>query len=143
MTASDSRRGSQVIGEGTQTRFDRRGVPGQIHRVDYQCDTCLPDRVPLRLVKRPPRVDEVTGVQPEAQAVRDELVGVRVGEGAEKFASPFKALLKLIAQNTGRTEFELDTDAVASPDKVLSDWVVASYRAAPSDPAKPADESVA
>ncbi len=36
--------------------------------------------------------------------------------------------LKLIAQNSGRKEFVLDTDAVEAPDKVLSDWVVASYR---------------
>jgi len=36
--------------------------------------------------------------------------------------------LKLIAQNSGRTEFVLDADAVEAPDKVLSQWVVASYR---------------
>jgi len=36
--------------------------------------------------------------------------------------------LKLIAQNSGQREFELDTDAVEAPDKVLSEWVVASYR---------------
>jgi len=36
--------------------------------------------------------------------------------------------LKLIAQNSGRTEFVLDRDAVEAPDKVLSDWVIASYR---------------
>jgi endopeptidase Clp ATP-binding regulatory subunit ClpX len=36
--------------------------------------------------------------------------------------------LKLIAQNSGRTEFVLDVEAVQSPDKVLSEWVVASYR---------------
>jgi hypothetical protein len=37
--------------------------------------------------------------------------------------------LKLVAQNTGRDEFEIDVTAVETPDKVLSDWVVASYRA--------------
>ena len=37
--------------------------------------------------------------------------------------------LKLIAQNTGQQEFAIDVDAVEAPDKVLSDWVVASYRA--------------
>ena len=37
--------------------------------------------------------------------------------------------LKLIAQNTGQQEFAIDADAVEAPDKVLSDWVVASYRA--------------
>ena len=36
--------------------------------------------------------------------------------------------LKLVAQNTGLEEFTIDTDAVEAPDKVLSDWVVASYR---------------
>jgi len=36
--------------------------------------------------------------------------------------------LKLIAQNSGQQEFTLDTDAVKEPDKVLSEWVVASYR---------------
>jgi ATP-dependent Clp protease ATP-binding subunit ClpX len=39
----------------------------------------------------------------------------------------FQFGLKLIAQNTGRTEFVIDTDAVDAPDKVLSDWVVKSY----------------
>jgi endopeptidase Clp ATP-binding regulatory subunit ClpX len=36
--------------------------------------------------------------------------------------------LKLISQNTGRQEFAIDVDAVDAPDKLLSDWVVASYR---------------
>jgi endopeptidase Clp ATP-binding regulatory subunit ClpX len=36
--------------------------------------------------------------------------------------------LKLIAQNSGQREFVLDTDAAEAPDKVLSEWVVASYR---------------
>jgi len=36
--------------------------------------------------------------------------------------------LKLIAQNSGQNEFVIDADAVQAPDKVLSDWVVASYR---------------
>ncbi len=40
----------------------------------------------------------------------------------------FQFGLKLIAGNTGRTEFTLDADAVAAPDKLLSEWVVASYR---------------
>ncbi len=38
--------------------------------------------------------------------------------------------LKLIAQNSGKQEFTLDVDAVRNPDKVLSEWVVASYRPA-------------
>ncbi len=40
--------------------------------------------------------------------------------------------LKLISQNSGQEEFVIDTDAVQAPDKVLSDWVVASYRQGPS-----------
>jgi ATP-dependent Clp protease ATP-binding subunit ClpX len=46
-------------------------------------------------------------------------------------ASRFKDLhfgLKLIAQNSGKQVFILDSDIVQAPDKVLSDWVVASYR---------------
>ena len=40
----------------------------------------------------------------------------------------FQFGLKLISTNTGQKEFTLDADAVAGPDKLLSDWVVASYR---------------
>jgi ATP-dependent Clp protease ATP-binding subunit ClpX len=47
---------------------------------------------------------------------------------AERFKD-FQFGLKLIAQNTGVKEFVIDADAVESPDKVLSEWVVASYRA--------------
>jgi endopeptidase Clp ATP-binding regulatory subunit ClpX len=36
--------------------------------------------------------------------------------------------LKLISQNTGQQEFVIGQEAVDAPDKVLSDWVVASYR---------------
>jgi hypothetical protein len=36
--------------------------------------------------------------------------------------------LKLIAQNCGQTEFVLDSDAVEAPDKIVSQWVVSSYR---------------
>jgi endopeptidase Clp ATP-binding regulatory subunit ClpX len=47
---------------------------------------------------------------------------------AEKFKD-YQFGLRLIAQNTGRKEFVIDADAVATPDKVLSEWVVTSYRA--------------
>jgi endopeptidase Clp ATP-binding regulatory subunit ClpX len=46
-------------------------------------------------------------------------------------ASRFKDFqfgLNLIAKNSGQQEFVIDVDAVQAPDKVLSDWVVASYR---------------
>jgi L-lactate utilization protein LutC len=36
--------------------------------------------------------------------------------------------LNLIAQNSGQREFVIDKEAVEAPDKILSDWVVASYR---------------
>jgi ATP-dependent Clp protease ATP-binding subunit ClpX len=44
--------------------------------------------------------------------------------------------LRLVAQNTGQAEFVVDSDAVEAPDKVLSDWVVASYRAADAKPSE-------
>src|SRR5881394_738817 len=47
---------------------------------------------------------------------------------AERFKD-FQFGLKLIAQNTGQKEFAIDLDGVESPDKILSEWVVASYRA--------------
>ena len=40
----------------------------------------------------------------------------------------FQFGLKLIAQNSGQRDFTLDADVVREPDKVLSEWVVASYR---------------
>ena len=46
---------------------------------------------------------------------------------AERFKD-YQFGLKLIAQNTGRKEFTVDVDSVENPDKVLSEWVVASYR---------------
>ena len=46
---------------------------------------------------------------------------------SEKFRD-FQFGLKLISQNTGQQEFTVDADAVEAPDKVLSEWVVASYR---------------
>jgi ATP-dependent protease HslVU (ClpYQ) ATPase subunit len=47
----------------------------------------------------------------------------------------FQFGLKLIAQNSGQQEFAIDADAVKEPDKVLSDWVVASYRGTVAKPA--------
>jgi len=42
--------------------------------------------------------------------------------------------LKLIAQNTGQTEFIFGVEAVEAPDQALSDRVVASYRSSPAAP---------
>ncbi|MGV3772513.1 MAG: AAA family ATPase, partial [Verrucomicrobiales bacterium] len=41
----------------------------------------------------------------------------------------FQFGLKLISQNTGQTVFEVDANAIRTPDQTLSDWVVASYKA--------------
>jgi len=50
----------------------------------------------------------------------------------------FQFGLKLITQNSGVREFQIDADTVQQPEKVLSEWVVASYRAtgqaAPAQP---------
>ena len=54
--------------------------------------------------------------------------GQSVRELCAKRFKDFHFGLKLIAQNSGQQEFVIDTDAVELPDKVLSDWVVASYR---------------
>jgi len=51
---------------------------------------------------------------------------------ADKFKD-YQFGLKLIAQNTGRKEFTIDVDGVEAPDRVLSDWVVNSYRSRPED----------
>jgi endopeptidase Clp ATP-binding regulatory subunit ClpX len=42
----------------------------------------------------------------------------------------FQFGLKLISKNTGQAVFTIDADAVEAPDKILSDWVVKSYRPA-------------
>jgi endopeptidase Clp ATP-binding regulatory subunit ClpX len=55
----------------------------------------------------------------KAQSVRDLC--------ATKFKD-FHFGLKLIAQNSGRTEFVIDKESAEAPDKALSEWVVASYR---------------
>ena len=49
---------------------------------------------------------------------------------AERFKD-YQFGLKLITRNSGSQEFVIDREAVESPDKVLSDWVVASYRGNP------------
>jgi endopeptidase Clp ATP-binding regulatory subunit ClpX len=49
---------------------------------------------------------------------------------AEKFKD-FHFGLKLLSQNTARTEFTIDRVVVENPEKALSEWVVASYRQTP------------
>lgn len=64
----------------------------------------------------------------------DRLVSFALEQGRsvrEVCADRFKDYqfgLKLIAQNTGQKEFTIGSEAVEAPDKVLSEWVVASYR---------------
>ncbi|HEY0456864.1 MAG TPA: AAA family ATPase [Verrucomicrobiae bacterium] len=48
---------------------------------------------------------------------------------AQKFKD-FQFGLKLINQNIGQKEFEIDAAGVEAPDRVLSEWVVESYRSA-------------
>jgi ATP-dependent Clp protease ATP-binding subunit ClpX len=68
------------------------------------------------------------------EAAADRLVTLALAQSVpvrDLCAARFKDYqfgLKLIAQNTGQQEFVIDADAVESPDKVLSDWVVKSYR---------------
>ncbi len=69
-----------------------------------------------------------------SEAAADKIVSQSFAEGIhirDLCAARFKDFqfgLKLIAQNTGQTEFQIDADAVDTPDKVLSEWVVKSYR---------------
>jgi ATP-dependent protease Clp ATPase subunit len=63
----------------------------------------------------------VTEAIEKSQSVRDLC--------AERFKD-YQFGLKLITQNSGSREFVIDRDAVEAPDKILSDWVVASYRTA-------------
>jgi endopeptidase Clp ATP-binding regulatory subunit ClpX len=68
------------------------------------------------------------------EAASARLISESAGQGkpvrelcAERFKD-YQFGLKLVAQNTGRNDFNIDADAVEAPDKVLSEWVVASYR---------------
>ena len=64
----------------------------------------------------------------------DKIVSLALEQGIpvrDLCATRFKDFqfgLKLISQNTGQQEFVIEADAVDAPDKVLSDWVVKSYR---------------
>jgi ATP-dependent Clp protease ATP-binding subunit ClpX len=68
------------------------------------------------------------------EGAADALVALAAGQPLpirEFCAAHFKDFqfgLKLIAQNTGQTEFRLDAPEIDAPDKTLSAWVVASYR---------------
>ena len=76
----------------------------------------------------------------------DALVSQALHEGKpvrDLCATKFKDYqfgLRLISQNTAQAEFVLDRDAAETPDKVLSDWVVASYRQSSSSSATGVDK---
>jgi endopeptidase Clp ATP-binding regulatory subunit ClpX len=88
------------------------------------------------------RFEEAHGLQLRfTAAAAERLVGLALAEGkplrdlcAQRFKD-FQFGLKLVAQNTGQREFSIDVDAVDAPDRVLSDWVVASYRRRADPPA--------
>jgi endopeptidase Clp ATP-binding regulatory subunit ClpX len=81
------------------------------------------------------RFQEIHGLKIRfTEAAADRLVALALESGkpvrdlcAERFKD-YQFGLKLIAQNTRQEEFVLDADAVEAPDKILSEWVVASYR---------------
>ena len=52
---------------------------------------------------------------------------------AEKFKD-FHFGLNLISQNKGQKKFTIDETTVDQPDKVLSEWVVQSYRGTNQEP---------
>ena len=57
---------------------------------------------------------------------REESLPIR--DLCAKLFKDYQFGLKLIAQNSGQQAFVIDADAVQAPDKLLSDWVVSSYR---------------
>ena len=69
-----------------------------------------------------------------SEAATDMLVNEALEKGQpvrDLCAARFKDYqfgLKLIAQNSGQTEFMIDEESVRNADKTLSEWVVASYR---------------
>jgi len=73
---------------------------------------------------------KISFTEPAAEMLVNEALqkGQSVRELCAKRFKDFQFGLKLIAQNSGQQEFVIDTDTVELPDKVLSDWVVASYR---------------
>jgi len=67
-------------------------------------------------------------------AAADRLVSLALEQGVQvrdlcalKFKD-YQFGLKLIAQNTNQLEFVIEAETVDAPDKVLSDWVVKSYK---------------
>lgn len=61
-------------------------------------------------------------------AVEAERQGIPVRELCATRFADYQFGLKLIAQNTGQAEFTVDPAVIPDPNKILSEWVVASYR---------------
>ena len=53
---------------------------------------------------------------------------IPVRDLCESLFKDYEFGLGLIRRNSGRTEFLIPAGAVDAPDRVLSQWVVASYR---------------
>ena len=94
------------------------------------------------------RFAEMHGLQLQfTDDAKEKLVALALEESkpvrdlcAERFKD-YQFGLRLIAQNTGRKEFTVDVSAVETPDKVLSEWVVASYRHQQPQPEPPGGAS--
>jgi endopeptidase Clp ATP-binding regulatory subunit ClpX len=68
---------------------------------------------------------------PEAAGLLVDLAiekGQPIRDICSRLFKDFQFGLKLISTNSGQRIFKIDVDAVKAPDKVLSDWVIASYR---------------
>lgn len=62
-----------------------------------------------------------------------------VREICENRFEDFQFGLRIISQNSGQTQFEIDESVIADPEKILSQWVVASFQSS-SDQKKDATE---
>lgn len=74
----------------------------------------------LKLVFTAPAIDKLIELAAESHQPLRNLC-------AERFKD-YQFGLKLIFQNTGRSEFTIDLETVEHPDKALNDWVIKSYR---------------
>lgn len=61
--------------------------------------------------------------------------GLAVRDLCARLFKDFQFGLKLVSQNTGQTEFPVTREVVSAPDRFLSEWIVASYRATEKNPA--------
>ena len=64
----------------------------------------------------------------EAIVSRAIAEGKAIRDFCDELFKDFEFGLHLIKKNTGRTKFIVPVEAVAAPDKILSEWVVASYK---------------